>query len=205
MDKQKRIACLGASGSGKTTIANFIQEEFGIPFIPNSAGLIIPEREKEYLRSTYKWEENGHAEVIRLSNQFPSFGQRFQKALLQARGMVVMNTPSFVIDRSPIDNVAYMLTQCSHLAAEDWVAEFIQEAVAYASNITHFIVFPSLASEIEVNGSRVANRFFQRMSTAVFEHAYMTYFDGLMVNKTLILDTWDLEYKKDLVRKFLSE
>ena len=200
-----RIACLGPSGSGKTTIANFIQEELGIPFIPNSAGLIIPEREKEILRSTYQWKESGHKEVIKLSNEFPSFGQKFQECLLHARGRIIMNTSEFVIDRSPIDNVAYMLSQCSHLAPEDWVEAFIKEAQAYATNITHFIIFPSLAKDIEINGSRVANKYFQRMSTAIFEHTYITYFNKLMLNKTLFLTTWDLDYKKTLVRKFLTE
>ena len=203
--KQLRIACLGPSGSGKTTIAQFIQEEFNIPFIPNSAGLVIPEREKEILRSTYRWKENGHAEVIKLSNEFPSFGQRFQMALLQARGRIIMNTNQFIIDRSPIDNVAYMLSQCSHLAPEKWVEEFIEEARGYASHITHFLIFPSLAKDIEVNGSRVANKYFQRMSTAIFEHAYTTYFKDQMTGKCLILNTWDLDYKKELVSKFLSE
>ena len=203
--KQLRIACLGASGSGKTTIANFIQETFGTPFIPNSAGLVIPERQKDYLRTTYHWKENGHADVIRLSNEFPSFGQTFQKNLLEARGRIIMNNNTFVLDRSPIDNVAYMLAQCSHLASEEWVEQFIKEAQAYTSNITHFITFPSLATEIEVNGSRVANRFFQRMSTAIFEHTYNTYFKPMLYGKTLVLDTWDLELKKELVIRFLSE
>jgi len=204
--RQLRIACLGASGSGKTTIANFIQEEFGIPFFPNSAGLVIPERDKEFLRSTYRWKENGHAEVIRLSNQFPSFGQTFQRKLLEARGRVIMNNEQFVIDRSPVDNVAYMLSQCSHLAPEAWVADFIMQAQDYAEKLTHLIIFPSLAKEIEVNGSRVANKYFQRMSTALFEHAYKTYFEPLMESgKTLTLNTWDLDEKKDLVRSFLSE
>jgi hypothetical protein len=143
--------------------------------------------------------------VIRLSNEFPSFGQKFQECLLHARGRIILNTEEFIIDRSPIDNVAYMLTQCSHLAPEDWTADFIVQAQAYAENITHFIIFPSLAKEIEVNGSRVANKYFQRMSTAVFEHTYITYFQDIMMGKTLLLNTWDLEVKKRMVRSFLLE
>lgn len=205
MNQQLRIACLGPSGSGKTTIATWVAEEYQIPFIPNSAGLVIPERQKDYLRSTYRWKENGHAEVIRLSNEFPSFGQTFQKNLLEARGRIIQGNDNFIIDRSPIDNVAYMLSQCSHLAPEDWIKSFIQEAQEYAKSITHFLVFPSFAEDIEVNGSRVANKYFQRMSTAVFEHAYLTYFKQIMHDKTLILDTWDLDEKQRMIRAFLFE
>lgn len=199
-----KVACLGPSGSGKTTMANFIAETYGIPFIPNSAGIIIPERIKEHLRSTYRWKEAGHKEVIRLSNEFPSFGQSFQEALLAARGSLITTTPEFVIDRSPIDNVAYMLAQCAHLVDEEWVTSFISEAKNYAKEITHFIIFPSLAPEIEDNGSRVNNKYYQRMSTAIFEHTYMEYFKDIMINKTLMLDTWDLDVKKDRVLSFLK-
>lgn len=193
-----RIALMGPSGSGKTTMAKYLSSVTHIPYYENSAGLILPPEDKAFLKREYGWTESGHSDVIRLSNIEPEFGMEFQSRLMLVRKRFITNTPSFIIDRSPVDNVAYMLAQVSHLASIPYIKSFIELAVEASKKIDLFIFVHSEAPQIEDNGSRVANIYFQRMSQAIFEHAFTTYFVPSLDTtlRVLHLRGWDLENKK---------
>lgn len=196
----KRIALCGASGSGKTTLAGLLAEKTKLPFYPSSAGLALPKEEVDRLVKEYGWEQNGHSELIRLSNIKPAFGADFQETLLKTRVNFIQNHPEFIIDRSPIDGVVYALSQIGHLYAEEEFNGFIAMAVgAVSMNIDLVVHCRSRAPKIEVNGSRIANTHFQRLSSNTYNYVIDTYFKKVRV---LTLDTWDIEEK---LNRVLSE
>lgn len=189
-----RIALCGASGSGKTTLAKSLARVFGIPFKENSAGLLLTPEQQEYLVNTYGWTKSGHQDVIRLSNINPSFGFDFQNELLITRGKWIANNSPFIIDRSPVDNITYFLLQVSALVSEPHCDSFIRAAQDAMLPITHLIYIPTMNPNVENNGSRVSNYYYQQMVTAQFRNTINTYFNPNSANCRFYfhaVTTWD--------------
>lgn len=200
--KQIRVALCGPSGSGKTTLAKYIANMHKLPYVENSAGLILPEVDQQFLMDQYGWEKNGHAKVIALSNQNPDFGREFQARLLAARGHMMEKSDEFVIDRSPIDNVAYFLTQCGPHQDTDYTRGFIESAQLFGDRLTHLIFIPTMNDiDIEVNGSRISNYYYQKMMTNVFIHVINDYFPHI---RAIALNTSDFTQRTRAVDSFLS-
>lgn len=175
------IALCGASGSGKTTLAHYLEKTENFNFTENSAGLIIPKEKQDELQQKYGWKKAGHKEVINLSNSNPEFGWEFQNAILDARTKLLekyKNVDSFdryLLDRSPIDNLTYFLLQCSHNQSDERVREFIEKCYQ-AIKMVDKVIFVRSVLDIEENGSRVKNQYYQRMADSVFAHVIDTYF-----------------------------
>lgn len=200
-EQSYRIALCGPSGSGKSTLARFISDHYGLPYTENSAGLLLPEPDQNYLIKNFGWTKSGHKDVIRMSHINPQFGWEFQYRLLKARARFIQDNPSFVIDRSPIDNMAYFLLQCSALMDQGQTKAFIDLAVQTLRGLTHIIFIPTmLTGEVEDNGSRVSNFFYQQMVTAVFIHVIHNYNPGV---KVLELNTSDQMIRRQMVSNFL--
>lgn len=177
MEKRKfKIALCGPSGSGKSTLARRIASEYDIPYTENSAGLLLPKEDQDFLIEKFGWAKNGHAGVIQLSHANPEFGWEFQSRLLLARKKFIMETPSFVIDRSPVDNMAYFLLQNAALSHHALTDSFMSTGMEVMREITHLIFIPTMISEdIEDNGSRIVNKHYQEMVTQVFIHVINKY------------------------------
>lgn len=175
-EKKFKIALCGPSGSGKSTLARKISEEYGIPYTENSAGLLLPKEDQDFLIREFGWTKSGHADVIKLSHINPEFGWEFQSRLLLTRIKFIQSNPSFVIDRSPVDNMAYFLLQNASITTPERTEAFIYAAMGAMKDITHLIFIPTMiGEEIEDNGSRIANKFYQKMVTQVFIHVINTY------------------------------
>lgn len=201
--KQLRFAFTGPSGSGKTTLAKFLEKETGVEFIPNSAGLIFSEEDKALLKEKYGYEGTGHKNVINLSNINPDFGWDFQMAILKARLSIIYSKTSFILDRSPIDNIVYMLLQTGHNQPENKIGEFIQLAKKATLCLTHVAHINPL-EHVEDNNSRVPNLYYQQMVNSVFEHVISKY--GIYMNvKVLKVNYTDLTLRKEKLLEFLSE
>lgn len=199
-----RVALCGPSGTGKTTLAKYISEEFNLPFIQGSASLIMDEKTRKDLNERFNYEPTGHKDVINQSSKNPEFGIAFQEELLNSRINKLSPLQSFVTDRSSVDNIAYFLAQCSHNATEEQTAIHIVRATEFSNHITHFInirVVNELG--IEDNGSRVTNIYFQEMMGAVFQmviHEKM----NIPLYKILTLGIWDLQNRKESIKTFLN-
>ncbi len=109
-----KLAFSGPSGLGKTTLCKFVTETMDVPWISVSAGDLFTEGDKGGLEEKFGYKGQGYKAVINLSAINPEFGAAFQKTLLKRRAELIRTTPNFVIDRSPIDNVVYMLSQNGH-------------------------------------------------------------------------------------------
>lgn len=194
-----KIALTGPSGSGKTTIAQIIKNLTGFKYMSMSAGDILSLEQKEYLRENYGYDNLGHRNVIQLSNKEPNFGKMFQKMVAKQRYDLIHINDNFIIDRCPIDNLTYFLLQASQYCSVKEVEEFIDICKLGMIELDIIIFCHSKAEEIENNGSRVDNKYYQRMTEKVF-----SYSADLLMNKPIYhLDTWDLEEKEMLIKSTL--
>jgi hypothetical protein len=208
-NKVLKIAFSGPSGMGKSTLCKFVRDSMNVPWLSTSAGDILTSSDKVYLRDKFNYKGEGHRKVINLSSENIGFGLEFQELLLKRRGEQILTNDSLVIDRCPIDNVAYFLSQNSHNLPEDLVSGFIKEAqrIYQALDFVIQIRYSPDIPFIEDNGSRVANRFFQIYSSDVFSGVYSRYFANLPHANTprvLTIDFWDLEIRKQLVKEFIN-
>lgn len=198
-----RVALCGASGSGKSTLARYIESTYNIPYQENSAGMILSERVQRLLIERYGWTRSGHADVIRLGNINPNFARDFQTELLLERVKRMQEKEEFIFDRSTVDNIVYYLLQCGHMSNEVCTKQHIDIALKALDRLTHIIMVytPIENTQIEDNGSRIANWYYQRMVTKVFEHVLRD-----MVNhpRILLIKQWDWTTRCRLVDNFLT-
>lgn len=206
MEKQLCIGFSGPSGSGKTTLAKWLSQESGIQFVENSAGFILSEELKDQLRSKYGWRGNGHAEVIRLSNENPKFGIDFQVGLLKSRIELLTKLKdsgnSFIVDRTMLDNIAYFLIQCGPHAGQEGTQVFINEAEKALSHLfTHLFLVKPNESWTEDNGSRVSNNQWQNLVVyPTFESVFQKVPKPFRHRE---INFWDLQARKQLVRDYI--
>lgn len=205
-ERNLKIAFGGPSGSGKTTLATYLKENFGVVQIQSYQTRQFTIEDRQEWKEKFGYDGDiGHRALINLQNQFPEFGVAWQKACLECRGNVIWNTTNFVMDRSPIDNVVYMLTQVSHNMDEREIQEFISKAQNTFMDLSHFVLIRvTNQTEVEKNNSRVDNIFYQRFISDVFEGVYKKYFANLGV-PTTVLNVWDLDTRKDQLLKFINE
>lgn len=206
-----KIGICGPSGTGKSTLARFISEEYNLLYTEQSGELMIPKILLDELKLKYGYRGKDHRQIIELSNRFPEFGYQYQKLLMEARADFIMMNDNFVIDRTPVDNLVYFLIQCSHNQDSCKITNYIAKCRKVFSELTH-IIFVNfclpIEKEIENNGCRVDNWHYQMMSNAVFTHTYKLYFRYLEKHnniRCLDINVWsDFDYRKDLVKNWLN-
>jgi deoxyadenosine/deoxycytidine kinase len=198
-----RIACSGPSGTGKTTLSTYIAEQYNIPFITTSTKPL--------------WEKHGilsHAHLIGMTTNDPTWGLRFQHEVLSHRVEVLSKAgKEFVTDRSPIDNLAYLLMQNSHQLTERETESYMDLCNEAINLFTGFIIMPFTDDiNLEDDGKRVVNRYYQVTMNHVFDAA-----SGMLTRRNRVnplcpdhnrlnilgINKWDMEERKRLVAKFL--
>ena len=209
-NKMKKVAFSGSSGSGKTTLVMFVAAALGLTHISGSAGDVKQEGDKMIIDEVFKYPGGGHAGVIRYSALNPEYGIQNQKFLQMRRAELIATNDNFVTDRSPIDNMTYFISQVGyHPMVTDAMCElFFQDVVKAFEGLTHVIYVKAVQPKelgVEVNGSRIANRWYQQSVDVQFEYwlnrVQKACIDGPEV---LVIDYWDLEQRKEEVLKFIS-
>lgn len=118
-----KIAITGPEGSGKTTLAKRVVEEF--PHL-----VLIPELVEETLRAEDLWLGNMIESLRALRNQ-PEESLNFQAALSVAKAQAESKSQSRVSDRTQIDNLAYTLFYSYTYLQDDEIANsLIAKAVS---------------------------------------------------------------------------
>jgi len=207
MKKPIKVAFSGPSGLGKSTLCKYVQEEMSLEWLSTSAGDIFTGADVALLKDRFGYAQSGHKDVINLSAENPEFGWTFQRLIMNRRADQIFKNDKFVIDRCPIDNVSYMLSQISHQASEDNIKGFIQTAQMAYQELTHVIQIrhsPDVPF-IEDNGSRVSNQYFQKYISDVFTGVFARYFANQPGPRVITLDFWDLPERRRVVRDFLRD
>ena len=207
-----RIGICGHSGSGKTTIAKWLSEKTDIPFIASSASLMFTEEDRALLKSKYGYEPLGHSNVINMGHANPEFGKEFQFLLLRRRQQLYERYTlpttlgdSFIVDRTPIDNLVYGMLEAGNNFTQAESKYFIESCLkAFYENFTHLIFIPYCGQEIEDNNSRVPNKYFQQMVDSLFKY-YLNHwvYSSAEVVPIYMVDTWDLGDRKEGITDFL--
>lgn len=206
-----KIAFTGSSGSGKTTLVKYVAEQFKLNHISGSAGDVKKPEDDALLTERHGVRPDGHSEVIAMSAQNVHWGLDNQLILQQRRAEIILNNENFVTDRSPIDNLTYMVNQVGfHKQINDQViSHFMHNCLAAWRELTHVIYVKAVQpGKVEDNGSRVANKFYQKSIDAQFNYWLDEVFLPDYLNteqgpRVLIIDFWDLEERKTLVKNFL--
>ncbi|WP_396190267.1 AAA family ATPase [Flavobacterium sp.] len=204
-----KIACSGSSGSGKTTLVTFIAEKLGIQHISGSAGDVKQEGDKMIVDEVYKYPGGGHVGVIRYSALNPEYGLMNQKLLQMRRAQIIRENDNFITDRSPADNLAYFINQMAYhpMITDALTEEFMRDCLKAWEELDKVIYVKAVQPhEVEVNGSRVSNRFYQKSIDAQFEYWIKNYFIPNAIDgpDVLIIDYWDLETRKAHVIEFIN-
>jgi GTPase SAR1 family protein len=210
MKKQLKVGFFGASGSGKSTLAKWVSEEFKLPYIEGSSfSKILPKEDQDFLE-LMGYQGSGHAEVIRLSHQDPSFGWEFQHRVLKARINALKDQDTFVTDRTYVDNLAYYLIQSAATAPKGESKAFLDTALqSLSSHFTHlfFVLTRNPHKDIEVNYSRIHNYYYQRAMDGVFKESLALLREDqgdLPFPDVYTIDTWDLIGRKNRVKSLLN-
>lgn len=206
----KKIAFSGSSGAGKTTLVQFVAEKLGIPHISGSAGDLKSVGDKLLIDDTFCYPGGGHVGVIRYSALNPEYGITNQKLLQIRRAEIIFRNDNFVTDRSPADNLTYFVNQVGYhtMVTDEMTEAFMKECLDAWNELTHVIFVKAVQPhEVEKNGSRIGNRFYQKAIDAQFEYWINHFFipnDNGAGPEVLILDYWDLEKRKAHVLEFIN-
>jgi energy-coupling factor transporter ATP-binding protein EcfA2 len=205
-----KIACSGSSGSGKTTLVHHIIKMCPeLTHISGSAGDVKTEGDKMIIDEMFKYPGGGHVGVIRYSALNPEYGMMNQKLLQLRRSEIIHNNDSFITDRSPADNLTYMINQVSyHPSVTDAMTEeFAKDCLKAWEQLTHVIYVKAVQpGEIERNGSRVANRWYQKAIDCQFEFWINWLQDNCLEGpEVLIIDVWDWDKRVAMVQEFLNK
>jgi len=205
--KPLKIAFSGPSGLGKTTLCKFVSDRFEVSHLSTSAGDIMNNQDKELLGKKFGYHSQGHKAVINKSSANPDFGIAFQNMILARRAHQISDNNNMVIDRSPLDNVSYMLSQIAHNMTESGIQTFVEEAQEAWRELTHVIIIKHSNDipRIEDNGSRVPNKFFQQYISDVFSGTYFRFFANQPGPQVIFIDYWDLNDRKRLVEDFIRD
>lgn len=204
-----KVAFTGSSGSGKTTLVTFVAEQMGLTHISGSAGDVKKEGDKLMVDEMLKYPGGGHVGVIRYSALNPEYAITNQKLLQMRRRELIMENDNFVTDRSPIDNLTYMVNQVAYhpMVSNELVQEFANDCLKAWEELTHVIYVKAVQpGAVEINGSRVGNNWYQKAIDAQFEYWLKNFFlkHSIAGPEVLILDYWDLDKRKEDVINFLK-
>lgn len=183
---QSKILGVGFSGAhrtGKTVTAMKVADTIGIPYI------------KASVSSSDVWT------TIRPSDTM-TFGERMQIQeilLYEMEGLlnrIVSNNNAFVIDRTPIDVLAYLLTNIDSTTSSIFDSrgkEFIDKCIDLSAKFfSYFVVIPPgipFVGDTNKNGKTYNSKIYLESLTDVIIGAYCRYFERLSssIQKTLIV------------------
>lgn len=191
----KKIFISGPSGSGKTTLAKYIAARYRIPFVDGSSKVL--------------WKRYGiesHADLITKCSNDPEMAIKFQFELLDYRMEAIQGKSEFVTDRSPLDNLVYYLLQISHMQNTDTTREFVEacsDSMHRFGFIQIYLDIKGTPYDLENDGMRVHNEYYQEMVDAVFKQLIR---DNTLFSKALVtsVNEWEWESRVQTVEKLFQ-
>jgi deoxyadenosine/deoxycytidine kinase len=195
MDLSLRIALAGPSGTGKSTLAKWISEEYKIPFITTSTK---PLWDKHKIKS--------HLMLLERASHDPVWGLQFQHEVLEFRENALKGHVNFVTDRSPVDNLSYFLLQNTHSLPENDTTRYIHYCEKALSKFNYLFVLPFTKEiPLEDDGKRINNRYYQMLSNQAFDLSCTLMVNELKKLRGNTLQKWDWETRKQLVKLTISK
>lgn len=184
----KRILITGASGVGKTTLANELSKEFNILKIGVSIFDKIPPDLKGIIKT--------HEDLIRYCKLNPEKGASIQFETLLSRQILFGNhyNSGFVTDRGHIDSYVYTSLEVTPYLSKDsfwdnYIERFIRKVKGIHRLFTHIIYIPFVEDwVIENNGIRVVDTKFQKEVDGEYKRLLAPYIN----NPYILHDSMDM-------------
>ena len=193
-----KIFLSGPSGVGKTTMANEISKQYGIPFIQGSSRVLWD-----------KYKIKSHQHLIELCNNDLRFAVDFQYELLEVRKELIKANDSFVTDRSPLDNLVYFLLNVSDRVDSNETMNYIHECTKSFPE-KYIQIFLGLTygmlhqKGIEDDGFRINNIYYQLMVHNIFKGIIEGNWLDMNMNRFEIIETWDREIRANKTDKLIK-
>lgn len=195
-----KVMICGPSGTGKTTMAKFISEEFNLDLLNSSAGDL--------------WSKFGfknHIDSIKKIKDNPNMGFAYQYEVLTRRQMVIdewensRRMGGYVMDRSFVDMYAYASMELSGLIDDRFLDIILDDCKKGMEGVTHLIFIPFTDDVIlEDNGRRITNKHFQKLTSGVIKNIIDNSHILTGGIKVYELYLWDLEERKNIITKWLN-
>ena len=186
-----KVAFTGAGGTGKTTLAKYIAEKWGIPYVGSVSREVMREMGIE---SEAAQESMGDHELLAL-----------QQGIYERRKAKLASLDSYVTDRCALDNYIYGLRRCGSALTEEIRAEWEKGAGAdlYAQDLVFHT--PIGLFETEDDGVRVTDLSHQHlMDSAMYGFLCKHAFDRCSAH-VYVLNMAALDRRKKFVDSLISE
>jgi deoxyadenosine/deoxycytidine kinase len=192
---KRQIFITGASGVGKTTLAKYISENYGIPYISASAKDVWP-----------RFGFENHEDALRKCLADPILGFEYQKAIwVKRHDALSLAGDNFITDRSPIDNYAYYILQQGYYS-EEYNKAMNSLCIADFA-LANTVIFIRLSSDIilENDGKRILNITYQKLVDNTIGWVLSHQFGLLTYKKELIfISNWDFNNRIEIINNHLS-
>lgn len=157
----KRIMFAGPSGIGKTTLAKWIESEYGLQFISGSVSDLLPETQKL-----------SHSEMLSRDSE-TLFQEDFQ--IMNLRNKLFKEKSEFVSDRSYLDVAAYCLYKQADKMPSCELEHFMEIAKMLLTTQCELLIFVDFLPDLltkwvtEDNNKRIKSNYFQVEIAAVMK------------------------------------
>lgn len=191
----KKIMIVGASGTGKTTMANHVGALNLLPLMDTSAKHIWP-----------KFGFTDHADAIEKCNADYHLSFKYQWEILHRRYEQVKTSGPFICDRSFIDNAAYILMSLGGLLCHSDMESLLEICRRGMEQIDGLIFLRFNDQTQMVNdGKRITSHYYQAMVDAVMKLIITSDVFGIhSTGKVLELGMWDFDTRIDITQKWLK-
>ena len=190
--KYQKIALIGASSVGKTTLAKHLSSEFQLYYLNTSSSIL--------------WEQFGffsHEDVHSSIYENPKKLWDLQEKIYELRMVQYKLKRSFITDRSPIDQCAYFLNYFQLSNPIDKFS-FLKRLSDQCRYIDAFIFIKFVNDQIDPgNGKRIIDPLYQLQIDALMNMIIEKDLLKISDKPLLVLDKWDWDYRVEQVTNFL--
>ena len=192
VSKYKKIAIIGTSGVGKTTLAKYLSKELTLFYLDSS--------------SSNLWEQYGfvsHEDVHSSAYNDPDRLWKLQSKLYDIRLMKYSTKASFITDRSPIDQCSYLL---NYFQLGDILKKFkFIDKLKYQCRFIDAFIFIRFVNDVidSGNGKRITDPLYQLVMDSIMSMVIEKDILDISNKPMLVLDKWDWDYRVDNSIKFL--
>ncbi|EJJ0990780.1 AAA family ATPase [Escherichia coli] len=154
-----RIGITGAQGSGKTTLAKYIDKHYGIPYVDAGVGSLMSRL------------------GVRVGDSMPLYERlQIQMEIAKHIELLTRGVEGFVIDRTPADVMAYTLDLVGHTNEDRCIELALDiEKFCHKTAISNFNAIAGLRP-----GVALSERDYLRSQRASLDRLYVARIDALM-------------------------